>query len=552
MANIVGTSGNDNLVGTSSNDTLSGLAGNDVLDAGLGNDVMDGGAGNDRMIGGRSFLLVQDNDTLRGGLGNDTYVITAASDSIVENLNEGIDTVESSISYTLGANVENLTLFTSPIFVPFVGPNGTGNALNNIIRGNDGANTLNGLGGNDTLSGGAGNDSLFGGSGNDTLNGDDGADRLEGGFGDDVMNGGAGNDLLIGGTRPLLSFLTDNDSLRGGAGDDRYVISGAGDTIIETFNAGTDTVESSISITLSPNVENLQLTGAAISGTGNAQNNNIVGNGLNNTLLGGGGSDTLNGAEGVDRMEGGTGNDTYYSDGDLIVEAAASGIDTVITTAGREELTANVENLIAREGFTTETLIGNALSNRISGNSQHNFIDGLAGNDHIQGDGGDDSIDGGDGNDVIDGWEGVDVLEGGNGNDRLLLDTNDFSVGRLGSGVDGGAGIDTLAFDESAPRGQAALLDLSNVDVVAWLRSIEIIDMTAAGSNVVYAEAADVLRISDTDDLRIDGTASDEFNSAFQGWRFVGNSVIGANTYEHYSLGAADLFVDTDIGGFIF
>jgi Ca2+-binding RTX toxin-like protein len=79
-----------------------------------------------------------------------------------EIANEGIDTVQSLITYTLGSNVENLTLTGSSNI------NGTGNTLNNSITGNSGNNTLTGNAGNDFLDGGAGSDALNGGTGNDT------------------------------------------------------------------------------------------------------------------------------------------------------------------------------------------------------------------------------------------------------------------------------------------------------------------------------------------------------------------------------------------------
>ncbi len=97
-----------------------------------------------------------------GGAGNDTYVVDNAADIITENANEGTDTVHSSVTYTLGANVENLTLTgTSAI-------NGTGNTLANVLTGNSAVNTLTGNDGNDTLDGGLGNDILTGGNGSDT------------------------------------------------------------------------------------------------------------------------------------------------------------------------------------------------------------------------------------------------------------------------------------------------------------------------------------------------------------------------------------------------
>jgi Ca2+-binding RTX toxin-like protein len=82
---------------------------------------------------------------------------------VIENPGEGIDTVSSSVSYTLSGNVENLTLLGTG------NRNGTGNAEDNVITGNAGNNVLAGLDGNDTLIGGAGRDTLTGGAGNDTF-----------------------------------------------------------------------------------------------------------------------------------------------------------------------------------------------------------------------------------------------------------------------------------------------------------------------------------------------------------------------------------------------
>ncbi|MCD5979606.1 calcium-binding protein [Pseudomonas sp. CDFA 611] len=146
------------------------LTGSDSLD-GTGNALNNriiGNSGSNRLDGGLGI------DTLTGGLGNDTYVVDNLKDVIVETstLITEVDTVESSVNWTLGTNLENLTLTGSDNL------NGTGNALINTMIGNSGNNILNGGAGNDILDGGDGNDHLIGGLGTDTLTGGSGADTF--------------------------------------------------------------------------------------------------------------------------------------------------------------------------------------------------------------------------------------------------------------------------------------------------------------------------------------------------------------------------------------
>jgi len=121
---------------------------------------------------------VPTSDVLEGGPGNDTYIVHSSSDVVIEQSGGGNDTVRSDVSYTLGNNVENLTL------AGVAAINGTGNSLANTLTGNAAANVLSGQGGNDTLNGGAGNDVLNGGAGADryvfdtALNGSSNVDRL--------------------------------------------------------------------------------------------------------------------------------------------------------------------------------------------------------------------------------------------------------------------------------------------------------------------------------------------------------------------------------------
>ncbi len=422
-----------NGTGNTLNNTLVGNSGANVLSGGTGADAMSGGAG------------------------DDTYVVDNAGDTVTENVNEGVDMVQSSLTYTVGANVENLTLTGTTAI------NGTGNALDNVLTGNSAANVLTGGAGNDTYvvgtgdtvteAAGAGSDSVqssvtwtlganlenltltgttaINGTGNtlnNVLTGNSAANVLDGGVGADTMAGGAGNDtyvvdnvgdvitedtgggtdlvqsavtyalgaevenltltgaLAINGTgNALNNTLTGNtgnnildggagaDAMSGGTGNDTYLVDNVGDTVTEAASAGTDTVQSSVTFTLGTNIENLTLTGtAAINATGNT---------LNNTLVGNSGANTLSGGTGADAMSGGTGDDTYVVDnaGDTVTENANEGVDTVQSSL-THTLGANVENLTLT-GTTAINGTGNALDNVLSGNSAANVLTGGAGND---------------------------------------------------------------------------------------------------------------------------------------------------------------------------
>jgi Ca2+-binding RTX toxin-like protein len=449
--NGTGNSLDNTLTGNGVANTLDGSSGNDSLAGGDGNDTLIGGTGNDILNGGTGA------DSLAGGAGNDTYIVDNAGDSVVEVTSVGTDTVQSSISYTLGGYVENLTLLTGAL-------TGTGNSLNNTLTGNDAANTLDGGAGNDTLSGGAGVDTLIGGTGHD------------------ILDGGAGA-----------------DSLTGGTGNDTYIVDNAGDSVVELVGEGTDVVESSISYTLGGNVEILTLLAGALTGTGNSSNNRLTGNDAANTLDGGAGHDILDGGAGADAMLGGTGNDTYGVDnaGDSVVELAAAGTDLVESSISYT-LTNNVENLTLLVGALTGT--GNSLDNTLTGNDAANTLDGGAGNDILVGGAGDDTyvvdntsgdvvseavdagidsvqsiasytltdnvenltlltgaltgtgnildntltgndaaniLDGGDGNDTLNGGAGADTLIGGTGDDSYIVDnTGDVVSEDLGAGTD--------------------------------------------------------------------------------------------------------------------
>jgi VCBS repeat-containing protein len=483
---IIGNSGDNTVDAAEGADTVNAGAGNDIVHGGDGNDSLFGEAGNDQLFGDAGNDLLDGGvgaDRMEGGIGDDTYVVDDAGDLVIEGSNAGTDLVQSSITYTLTDNVENLTLTGTGNI------DGTGNELDNVINGNTGANVLDGRAGNDTLNGNTGNDTLIGGDGNDTLNGDAGDDQLSGDAGNDVLNGGVGA-----------------DTMRGGTGDDTFVVDNAGDVVVENAGEGTDTVQSSITYTLTQNVENLTLTGASnIDGTGNALDNVITGNAANNTLngldgndtlVGNAGNDILDGGTGADNMQGGTGNDTYVVDnaGDVVSEGLNAGTDTVLASIDYT-LTANVENLTLT-GTDNLHGTGNALNNVITGNSGANVIDGGAGTDTMAGGAGDDTyivdatadvvveaanggtdtvyasahytlsanvenlvltgtaaingtgnaqdntITGNAGNNVLSGMAGNDVISGGAGNDQL-------DGGTGADTMQGGTGDDTYIVDDA-------------------------------------------------------------------------------------------------------
>ncbi|MBD2200485.1 putative Ig domain-containing protein [Calothrix parietina] len=479
--NLIGTSGNDVIQGTANNDQIQALGGNDQLFGLAGNDTLDGGTGKDTMI---------------GGLGDDSYSVDNSGDKIVENADEGTDTVSSSISYTLGNHLENLVLTGSSNLA------GIGNALNNFITGNSGNNTLDGKAGDDTMSGGLGNDnyivdsqadvvienvgsgidsviasvsytltdnverltltgtadingtgnnlnnSITGNAGNNILTGGDGNDSLNGAVGDDILSGEAGNDTLIGGDgndtliggdgNDILNGGVGDDSLNGGVGNDSYTVDSIGDVVIENENSGTDTVSASISYTLTDYVERLILTGTAdINGTGNNLNNSITGNAGNNILNGGDGNDSLNGGLGNDTLIGGDGNDILNG---------GVGDDSLNGGVGNDSYTVDSigDLVIENENSGTDT-VSASISYTLTDYVERLILTGTA---DINGTGNNlnNSITGNAGNNILNGGDGNDSLNGGLGNDTLIGgDGNDILNGGVGDdNLTGGDGNDIL------------------------------------------------------------------------------------------------------------
>ncbi len=342
-AKFIGTEAVDVIFGSTEDDSLSGGDGDDFIEGDHGNDTLDGGAGS---------------DTLYGGTGNDTYIVDDIGDRVVEEMDAGTDLVKSSISYTLGENVERLTLIGS-LSINATGNSGdnrlTGNSRNNILDGKEGADTMIGGKGNDTYivdnvndkvseKSGEGTDHVkasvsyeltanvekltltgtadisgFGNVGANELTGNAGANVLDGDAGNDRLNGGAGNDILIGGAgNDTLDGGTGVDRLYGGSGSDTYVVDNAKDRVFEDAGGGKDKVLTSTSFALAAGaeIEALATTSSrgtnAIKLTGNEFAQTITGNAGANVLSGKGGNDTLYGKDGDDRLYGGSGADKLY------------------------------------------------------------------------------------------------------------------------------------------------------------------------------------------------------------------------------------------------
>jgi len=343
LLDIIGNAEGNVITGNSKNNTLSGLAGADTLDGGKGADTLIGGAGNDVYVidstqdvvneeanadsgdlirasininlsagyagiehvtltgkwalkatgdDGDNTLTGNDGvntldggagaDALLGGKGNDTYVVDDVGDVVTEDLNAGTDLVKSAIDYTLTDNVENLTLTGSGDI------DGTGNALKNVLLGNDGDNVLDG---------GDGIDSLKGGNGDDTY----------------VV------DLVAVGTGAAAKAKLEDSVTEAATADS------GNDTL--SLRAGDLVLTNATTLALGKTLENIDISATGsnlLNLTGNAAANEMTGNDAVNKLDGGLGNDTLTG---------GLGNDVFIFSKAL---NAATNVDSItdFSTAG--------------------------------------------------------------------------------------------------------------------------------------------------------------------------------------------------------------------------
>jgi Ca2+-binding RTX toxin-like protein len=410
---------------------------------------------------------------------------------------------------------------------------------------------MHGLDGDDFLQGGAGNDTLNGGGGVNTVDGGDGDDTIATSGGNDTVTGGAGDDVFlpggIGGTidggtgidtvrglnlfdftftgvevldsngqqysegtgyqmyarvGQLASFATIRDSAAAANSRMEFWLYGPGGTLdFSTRITGAHSVRvrnfgvtSALDITGTLNDDFIEGTGVADVLSGNSGNDTLDAGSGNDTLNGGAGDDSLDGGSGDDTMAGGDGNDTYRVDtaGDVVIELANEGIDTVRTALAVYTLTANVENLV-HLGSGDFTGTGNALDNNLNSGAGNDVLAGeggtdtvsysqaaagvtvklsiagqqntvgagldtLSGFENVIGSGWNDVLTGDAGNNLLNGGGGDDLLDGGLGDDTLIGagGVNTATYASAGSGVTvdlrlsgaqntGGAGWDTLS-----------------------------------------------------------------------------------------------------------
>jgi len=369
------------ITGTDKDDILLGTAGADIFDGGIGA------------------------DTMTGFGGNDVYIVDNAMDKVVEALSGaagGIDLVQSAITFTLGDNVENLTLTGTDKI------DGWGNELANVITGNGAANSLHGGLGDDTLIGGQGSDTYYVESkGDKVIEAKDGGTdtvvtavsyslaalgNVEGLYlvGEVNGTGNALNNYIYGSSaNNVINGGAGNDYMQGGDGNDTYYVDNALDLVQEKSGEGfDDTIVSTIAFeSVKANVENYVFNvKSAVSFVADDAPNTITGGSANDTIDGAGGADQLDGGKGADTLIGGSGNDYYYVDnaGDSVVETGADSNDWVISTVTIGKLMEGIESA-ALHGKANINLTGNAADNVLFGNAGNNVIDGGKGADYMSG-----------------------------------------------------------------------------------------------------------------------------------------------------------------------
>ncbi|MFO1163284.1 MAG: Calx-beta domain-containing protein [Reyranellaceae bacterium] len=504
------------------------LIGSDPIN-GYGNDF-------DNVIIGNSANNTIDgqlgNDTMIGGAGDDVYGVDVPGDSVTENLNEGIDTVVAWFDYTLGPNVEDLSLTSTAV-------RGTGNELDNLIYGQFNDNTgniLDGKTGIDTMRGFGGDDTYYVDNARDVVIEDlpgtnvGGAIVTGGGF-DTVFSsvtyalpanvealylvgpqaiagyGNGGQNLIVGNEfANILDGGGDADTLIGGAGNDSYVVDNPGDRITEVVGEGADSVYSFISYVLADNIENLQLLGAAdLFGVGNGVANILIGNDGGNVLDGQGGDDYIVGGLGNDVLKGGVGNDVL--DG-------GAGTDTADYSGAPAAVTVDlVTGVAVGEGIDTLLNVESVVGTKFG--------------DVIRRGVGAGTLDGGLGNDVILSAGGSGTLLGG-----ADIDTLSFAAAASAVTLSLAAGTATVAGSTATVSGFEVAIGSAFADALTGSSNGEHIEGGGGNDTIDGRDGADVIVGGPGDDMLTGGAGDDLFVYAADGVDTIMDFVAGQGTVD--------------------
>jgi Ca2+-binding RTX toxin-like protein len=537
--------GSGNLVGTGNigNDSLVGNSGSDTLIAGSGVDTLVAGAGL---------------DTLIGGSGNDLFIVNNSADVIQDTSTTATNSVQSSVSFSLAANVNSLTLTGTSALM------GTANS---------GADTLTSNSGVDTLIGGSGNNTFVINNSSDVLQdtsttatntaksgvsyslaanvntliltgsaslvgtGNGGNDSLTGNSGTDTLKAGSGVDTLIAGTGVA--------TLMGGTGNTTFVINNTGDAVQDTSTTTSNTLRSSVTYSLPTNVNALVLTGtAALKGTANS------------------GNDTLTSNTGLDTLVGGSGNDVFViSNASDVIQDTSATASNAIQSSVSFSLPTNV-NSLTFTGSTALTGRGNAATDLMTANTGADTL--------IAGNGTDtlissatgtavDSLVGGTGNDLFIVNYAGDIVNVGatHGNDTIqssasyttsanvanlvLSGTSNLSGtgNSLANKITANSGNDTLV----AGSGVATLMGGSGNDTFVVNSASDVVQDTSTtatnilSSSVSYTLATNVNRLILTGASALVGTANS------------GNDTLTANTGADTLVSGSGSAVDSLVGG---
>ncbi len=516
---ITGTTGADTIDALGGNDSVSGLDGNDSLIGGDGDDTLRGGHGNDTLIGGLG------EDVLDGGVGIDLVDYASATNGVTVDLPNGVAIGAAGVDVLIGIEIVAGSSFNDTM----IGSNTTGVEMrggggNDVLVAGAAGATLRGGGGSDTVTGAGGSDAVFG---DDSLS--NGADSLDGGAGSDeliFLNAAvAGVTLDIATQRATISGVVDTiigfeyvsatdfaDTLRGGAGNDRFdswggndsLFGGDGDDVL-WGGLGADTMEggagddnldggggtgdllSYANATAAVTVD--LLLGLASGGAGNdilssfsivlgsgfsdslsgaSSNDSLIGGDGDDTLSGLGGDDTLLGGGGVNALNGGAGSDTVTGgDGDDFINGsdgptpapdsldggAGSGDGITYAELSAVGVTLDFSTQRATVSGVVDTIIGFEAA---YGSAFADTLRGSGANETLSGDSGNDSLFAAAGNDELAGGDGVDTLDGGDGNDQMFGEAgNDLLSGGAGDDlIDSGLGNDVM-------DGQSGTADLA-------------------------------------------------------------------------------------------